>query len=140
MPDGRQHVLVREGPRNLQFVADGASMLGPVRLLTNALVDARILRQRLVALEALNAVVQEGRLPAGLYPADPRSRRLRHVLQALDGWRAGETYRQIGMALFGEERVRSDWSDARHHLFDRVRRAVHRGRSLMTGEYRRFLA
>ncbi|MBS0220961.1 MAG: DUF2285 domain-containing protein [Proteobacteria bacterium] len=139
MPDGRQHVLVREGPRNLQFVADGASMLEPVRLHTDALVDGRSVRQRLVALEALNAVAHEARLPADLYPADPRSRRLRHVLQALDGWRAGATYRQIGMALFGEERVAADWSDARHHLFDRVRRAVHRGRSLMTGGYRLFL-
>ncbi|MBI2742006.1 MAG: DUF2285 domain-containing protein [Rhodospirillales bacterium] len=139
MPAGRQHVLVRDGPRNLQFVADGASMLEPVRLHTDALVDARSLRQRLAALEALNAVVQEGRLLADLYAADPRSRRLRQVLQALDGWLAGATYRQIGIALFGEKRVTTDWSDPRHHLFNRVRRAVHRGRSLMTGGYRLFL-
>ncbi len=114
-------------------------MLEPVELRTDALVDSRFLRQRLVALEALNAVVHEGRLPGNLFPVDPRSQRLRQVLQALDGWLAGATYRQIGIALFGEERVTMDWSDARQNLFDRVRRAVYRGRALMTGGYRRLL-
>lgn len=139
MPNGSEHLVVREGSRSLQLAINGASLHNPVSLHTNVLVEGRYLHQRLSALQALNAVVSDQRFPVSLFPPDPRSRRLRHVLQALDGALAGATYRQIGVALFGEQRVEADWSDPRHHLLDRVRRAVRRGRSLMKVRYRSFL-
>lgn len=139
LPDDSQHLLACDRGRTLQLAVQGSSLLEPVNLRTDALVEARRLRARLAALERLNALVNTQRLPDHLFPIDPRSRRLRHVLQALDGFLAGATYREIAGALFGEARVLADWSDARRHLFDHVRRAVQRGRCLMNGGYRSLL-
>ncbi|WP_350090804.1 DUF2285 domain-containing protein [Thalassobaculum sp.] len=96
-------------------------------------------RHRLVAIEAFNAVLATGAIPASSFPAEPRGRRLRVVLQALDGWLAGATNREIAAALFGRRRVDADWRDPRDHLRDQVRRAIRRGRALMAGGYRRLL-
>jgi hypothetical protein len=136
LPDGSQHLLARDRGRSLQLAVQGSSLLEPVNLRTDAIFEGQHLRARLAALEGLNALVNSQRLPDQLFPIDPRSRRLRHVLQALDGFLAGATYREIAVALFGEARVLADWSDARRHLFDHVRRAVQRGRYLMNGGYR----
>jgi hypothetical protein len=125
--------------RSLQLAVQGLSLLEPVSLRTNAVFDSRPLRARLAALECLNALISTQRFPDHLFPVDPKSRRLRHVLQALDGSLAGATYRDIAVALLGEARVLADWSDAGRHLFDQVRRAVQRGRYLMNGGYRSFL-
>jgi hypothetical protein len=111
-----------------------------VTLLTDAVFDRRHLRPRLAALQSLNDVWALGRLPASRLPDDLRLRRLRTVLQALDGWLDGASYRDIAVALFGEARVEADWTDPRRHLRDRVRRAVRRGRALMGGGYRTFLS
>lgn len=139
LPDGFQHLLARDRGRSLQLAVQGSSLLEPVDLRTDALFERQHLRAQLAALESLNVLVSTQRLPEQLFPIDPRSRRLRHVLQALDGFLAGATYREIAVALFGEARVLADWSDARRHLFDQVRRAVQRGRYLMNGGYRRLL-
>jgi len=139
LSDGSQHLVAHDQGRSLQLAVDGSSLLEPVNLRTEALFEGRHLRARLQALEGLNALVNGQRLPDQLFPVDPRSRRLRHVLQALDGFLAGATYREIAVALFGEARVLADWSDARRHLFDHVRRAVQRGSYLMKGGYRSLL-
>ncbi len=65
--------------------------------------------------------------------------RLRHTLIALDESMAGKTYRQIAIAIFGEQRVAEDWTGASQFLKDRTRRLVARGRELMTGGYRDLL-
>lgn len=138
MPDGRQHLLFSEAGHALQLDIQGTSLSEPVRLLTDAVLPAAHLRARLVALEALATIMGRGRFPD--HPMmEPHGRRLRVVLQALDGWLAGAPYREIAVALFGEARVEADWRDPRDHLRDHVRRAVRRGRELMRGGYRKFL-
>ncbi|MPZ36421.1 MAG: DUF2285 domain-containing protein [Rhodospirillales bacterium] len=139
LPDRSQHLLARDRSHSLQLAVEGSTLLEPVNLRIDAIFEGRHLRARLAALEGLNALVNTQCLPDHLFPIDPRSRRLRHVLQALDGFLAGATYREIAVALFGEARVLADWSDARRHLFDQVRRAVRRGRYLMNGGYRTLL-
>ncbi|HZD52140.1 MAG TPA: DUF2285 domain-containing protein [Woeseiaceae bacterium] len=109
-------------------------------LLTDAVFDRRDLRPRLATLQCLADVYTLGRLPASRLSDELRLRRLRAILQALDGWLDGAPYRDIAVALFGEARVEADWTDPRRHLRDRVRRAVRRGRALMKGGYRTFLS
>ncbi|WP_244621978.1 DUF2285 domain-containing protein [Neomesorhizobium albiziae] len=138
--DGRQHVLSRHGDRNVQLVVSGASVLLPVRFHIDAIWPAGQLKQRLWALECLNRLTADGRLPKTLSPPEARGRRLRFVLQALDGSLAGASHREIAAALIGEPRVQADWKDPRDHLRDRIRRAIHRGHALMNGGYRDFLA
>src|SRR4029434_3636488 len=67
------------------------------------------------------------------------SRRLLTVLTALDGYLAGLAQREIAEKLFGPSRVRRDWRDPGGHLRDQVRRAIGRGRTLMSGGYLAFL-
>ncbi len=137
--DGRQQVLLTDGDRSLQLTVSGASLLEPVRLSTAALWPASMMKQRLNGLECLNSLRSTGRLPARLFPAEPRRARLRWVLRALDGSIAGAPHRNIAVALFGKPRVDRDWADPGDHLRDIVRRAVRRGRSLMNGGYRQLL-
>ena len=139
LSDGTQHLLARDRSRSLQLAVRGSSLLEPVSLRTDAIFEARHVRARLTALDDLNALIGKQSLPDHLFPIDPKARRLRHLLQALDGSLAGATYRDIAVALFGEARVLADWSDPRRHLFDQVRRAVRRGCYLMNGGYRSFL-
>lgn len=138
--DGNQHVLFGQGVRSLQLTVTGASVLTPVNLLTDAVGEPRRIDTRLTGLRALNAVCASGQIPAPRLPDEPRLKRLRTVLQALDGWLAGASYREIAVALFGAARVEADWRDPRDHFRDRVRRAVRRGRMLMNGGYRTFLS
>lgn len=134
-PDGTQHLMFQEAGRNLQLAVSGASVLSPVRLLTDVVVHERSRAARFAALESFNELLTYGKLPAQRSTVDTSGGRLRIVLQALDGWLAGARYRDIAVALFGEARVDADWSDPRDHLRDRVRRAIRRGRALMDGGY-----
>jgi len=110
-----------------------------VYLLTEALVEPRLRPARLAALQAFNDLSALGRIPPPRLPDADSRRRLRLVLQALDGWLAGAPQRDIAAALFGPARVEADWRDPRDHLRDRVRRAIRRGRGLMEGGYRTLL-
>ena len=132
-------MLFRDADRALQLAVTGPSLFRPIGLMTDALVDDGTVRSRLQALAWLNHVLASGRFPRPSPGDDPRCRRLRLVLRALDGWRAGAGHRDIAIALFGAARVEADWADPRDHLRDRVRRAIRRGRALMDGGYRAFL-
>ncbi|MEQ8395870.1 MAG: DUF2285 domain-containing protein [Thalassobaculum sp.] len=138
-PNGVQHLLFHDSERALQLAVHGSSVFVPVRLMVDIVAEPGHVRHRLVAIEAFNAVLATGAIPASSFPAEPRGRRLRVVLQALDGWLAGATNREIAAALFGRRRVDADWRDPRDHLRDQVRRAIRRGRALMAGGYRRLL-
>jgi hypothetical protein len=65
--------------------------------------------------------------------------RLRQALLALDGSLAGASYRQIANTVFGEKRVREEWSAGSRFLKERVRRLVAKGHALMNGGYRDLL-
>ncbi|WP_394890376.1 DUF2285 domain-containing protein [Mesorhizobium sp. AaZ16] len=138
-PAGLQHVLLRQDCRNLQIAVSAASVLRPVRLCVDAIVPLRRLKSHIAALQCLNEIHGSGRLAAASFPPEPRGRRLRNVLQALDGSLAGASHQEIAIALFGRRRVEQDWSHPGGHLRDQVRRAVRRGRYLMGGGYRQFL-
>lgn len=136
---GLQHISFQEAGRSLQLAVSGVDVMQRVCLLTGAVVESGSLRARLSALQCLNDLYSSGHLNPRHFPPEPRAQRLAFVLQALDGWLAGATYREIATALFDRNRVDLDWGDPRGHLRDRVRRAVRRGRILMEGGYRQFL-
>lgn len=124
----------------MQICVTGADISRPVALKVDALWPVNRIAQRLHALECLNFLSGTGQLPARLFPSDPRRARLTIVLQALDGFLAGASQREIAVVLFGAQRVQADWSDPGDHLRDRVRRAIRRGRALMNGGYFDFLS
>lgn len=67
-----------------------------------------------------------------------RRRRLKHMLQAVDGKASGASYREIAEVIFGACRVASDpWKTSA--LRDAAIRLVRDGRRMIDGDYRRLL-
>jgi hypothetical protein len=136
---GVQHVLLASEARRLQFAVTGVDFFSGARLLTDAVVLPTLQERRHLLLRQLSAVARTGELSVRLHAPDLRSARLRFVLQALDGWLANASQRDIAEAILGRNRVNVDWSDPSDHLRDRIRRAVRRGRGLMLKGYLGFL-
>ena len=95
-------------------------------------------------LDRLDAVDQLLRAMLGRRVSpDPRltrqqRRRLRHMLQAVDGREQGATYREIAAVLFGAERVASDpWKTSA--LRDATMALVRDGKATIAGGYRGLL-
>ena len=65
--------------------------------------------------------------------------KLKQALIALDGALAGATQREIGAAIFGEHRIKSDWDEGVHSYKSRTRRLIRKGRGLMENDYRDLL-
>lgn len=135
--DGTQHVLIENSGRTLQLVVVGADVTRPVHLTTAIPVGAQRLAPHLWMAKCLHELCSKGRLPRD--HAHPRRRRLRMVLQALDGRLAGASHRDISCALFGDKRTKADWTDPSDHLRDTTRRAVQRGWLLMEVGYKALL-
>ena len=136
MPDGMQHLLFNGTGHGIQLAVSGASLLEPVYLLADSLLGRREAKSRIEALHRYNDFIAGTPSPPS---TNEQTKRLRQVLQALDGSLAGASNRDIAIALFGPERVEADWTDPGENLRDRVRRAVKRGRDLMNGGYLKFL-
>ena len=136
--DYRRDVLLAQDGRSLQLAVFGETPLAEALLVTPVLPSLATDR-RLRAVRRLADLVKHGWMRPFLYPRERRANRLVHVVQALDGWQADASHRDIGIALFGEARVERDWTDPRDHLRDQVRRAIRHGRDLMADGYRRFL-
>ena len=138
--DQRHDVLFAQEGRFLQLAILGNTPLDEALLLTPALPSANYRDKRLLAVRRLTDLVEHQAIRPSLYPRERRAPRLMRVAQALDGWLAKASYRDIAVALFGPARVERDWRDPRDHLRDQVRRAVRYGRDLMEAGYRQFLA
>ena len=135
LEDGQQHVLLRDRGRDLQLIVSDGNILRPSILHVNAISPPENVKQRSWALECVNRIWANESLPERLFPPEPRGDRLRFVLRALDGALDLATHKEIASALLGEDRVRQDWGDPGNHLRDRIRRAIKRGRALMSGDY-----
>ncbi|MDE2135727.1 MAG: DUF2285 domain-containing protein [Alphaproteobacteria bacterium] len=137
--DQRQDVLFAQDGRFLQLAIFGDTPLEEALLLTPALPSSSYRARRFLAVRRLTDLVRYGWMRPSIYLREHRAPRLMRVAQALDGWLAEASYRDIGIALFGPARVERDWRDPGDHLRDQVRRAVRYGRDLMENGYREFL-
>ncbi|WP_334147095.1 DUF2285 domain-containing protein [Hyphomicrobium sp.] len=96
------------------------------------------LLDRLDAVGHLWRMIQGKRVPPDSRLTAQRRRRLRHMLQAVDGRAAGASYREIAEAIYGAPRVASDpWKTSA--LRDATIDLVKDGLSLIAGDYRRLL-
>jgi hypothetical protein len=135
---GRLHLLYRQSARQLQIEISGAAPMreAPLLLMLPAIMDRAVLARQVDALRAFDALRGSGALPVWYDRPASRGIRLALVRTALDFWLAGRPQREIAVALFGAARVERDWGDPGEHCRDQVRRAIARGRWLMTGGYR----
>lgn len=132
--DGREHVRLSRGRETIQLALSGASLIDTPYLLTELAIPDAIARPRLAAIAAFNRLAQD-RFNADQPPEARPSPRLALVLRALDASLAGAPQRRIAVSLFGERRVGKEWRDPGGCLRDRVRRAVKRGRHMMSSGY-----
>ncbi|MDQ0513549.1 DUF2285 domain-containing protein [Ancylobacter amanitiformis] len=96
------------------------------------------LPDRIEALVRLWAHMQRAAVPPDRRITLQQRRRLRHMLQAGDGHRAGATYREIATGLFGAARVAAaPWKTS--SLRDTVIALVEDARSMIEGDYRKLL-
>jgi len=124
---GREQIIIGEGVRSIRIeVREGSVLSGPVRLAYDlaGFVDLDIGLRVLGQLEALHRF---DRLLPTLFRGEPRAHRWAMALRAWDGRRNGASQREIAIALFGPDRVTTDWSTG-----DDMRKRI--VRLLRTGE------
>lgn len=135
--DGKtSHLLLNDGRHALRLDVDGEPLTaGPVRL-HYALNGFASLSAPLSTLRRLREMMKTGKI--GEPSAISSFRRARYVLllRAWDGHRSEASQREIGRALFGDERVDQDWDGCSDSLRSRVRRLVRDARAMARGGYR----
>lgn len=138
--DGHEHVVLSDGWRHIRLDIEDGSLVapGPVRLHYRlsglASVEAKIL-----PLRRFLDLCHRGRFGRTLFPADPRVERWLVVLRVADALAAGASQREIGTALFGEQRIASEWNGSTDSLRSRVRRLAREARAMAGGGYRRLM-
>ena len=71
-------------------------------------------------------------------PTRQQARRFRHMLQAIDGYKAGASYRQIAQVIFGAARIKAEhWKTSA--LRDATLHLVRDGKKMIAGGYRKLL-
>jgi hypothetical protein len=138
-PDDRQHVVFLQDGCGLQLAVHGESVLKPVRLMIDAAPGGRAAHNQMGLLKCFTDLGVTGRMKPQYGLKKIAARRLKMVLQALDGSIAGASHREIAVAIYGQNRVDADWNDPRENLKDHIRKTVRRGFLLMDGGYRSFL-
>ena len=133
-----QRLLLRERGRSIRFdVRSGTLAEGPVRL-RYALEGLSRLEPQLLTLRRLAALWRLGRMPAELFPSEPRAARWILALRTIDALADGASQREIAEVLFGRDAL-ADWRGDSDYLRMRVQRLVRSGRELAEHGYLRLL-
>jgi hypothetical protein len=135
----KQSLVLRHGARSLQLDIRGTPMTEIGALLVDTVLVSGDPTAQLRAFACLRDLRATGELLAGHFPPMRRAQRLAAVLQALDGYLAGASHREIAAAILGRDRVDRDWNDPNQQLRDYVRRAISSGIALMERGYQNFL-
>ena len=136
---GHEHAVLSDGWHHIRIdLAAGSLASGPV-VLRYRLEGALSARPKLLPLRRLIAFSLDRRFPRTLYPADPRVARWLTALRVQDALLEGASQREIGEALFGEDRVAGEWDGASDSLRSRARRLVREARQLARGGWRQLL-
>ncbi|WP_449470581.1 DNA -binding domain-containing protein [Sphingobium chungangianum] len=134
--DQREHVLLGSGAGAIRLDVAGGSLLeGPVSLMhdLSGVVD---LEPTLAALRRFLNFRRTGHLTV-VPPASQRLRRQVLALRVHDALVAGASIRDVGVMLFGLDRIREEW--AGEALKSQCRRLIAMARDMATGGYRELL-
>jgi hypothetical protein len=136
---GREHVTINNGQSCWRFdVMTGSILNGPVHL--DVVIDDLVMAdrklttvQRLIALHNNPASLMRRKRPI------KNNLRIVTALRVSDALNSGASYRQIGVSLFGETRVKHQWYGASESMRSQVRRLVVLARNLGDGGWQRLL-
>jgi hypothetical protein len=137
---GREYLALSDGWRRIRLdVVEGTLVDSPWVMFRYDLSGFRHLDQRLRTIRRLAALRRAGQLEQDLYPAPSGLPRRLEALRVADALRDGASYREIAVALFGEERVHSDWRTRSDFLLSRIRRRAAEARAMLAGGYKALL-
>jgi hypothetical protein len=138
--DGREHAVLSDGWRRIRIdVEEGSIAHEEAVLLHYRLVGLGSAETKILPLRRFLELCRRGRFARSLFPSDPRVDRWLTVLRVHDAIAAGASQREIGAALFGEERIALGWGERTDALRSRVRRLVRDGQKMARGGYRHLL-
>lgn len=135
VPDGTEHLQICEGYRRIRMdVAEGSLLAGPVHLAYDlhgvSGIDGQVLTlRRLLALCRAGFFVKSLHAPLSSGP------RLVRALRAHDATERGASIGDVGIALFGEARVRAEWNAPSEAMKSHCRRLIATARRMVTGGY-----
>lgn len=138
--EGREHAVLSDGWHRIRIdVEEGSITREEAVLLHYRLLGVASAETRILPLRRFLELCRHGRFARSLFPRDPRVERWLTVLRVHDALAAGASQREIGAALFGEDRILLDWTDSADSLRSRVRRLVRDARTMATGGYRQLM-
>jgi hypothetical protein len=134
---GREYIALSDGWRRLRLdVVEGSIGTANWVRFDYQLAGFRDLEVRLRTLRRLADLRREGRFADRCFPMPSGLSRRLEALRVADALRAGASYRDMAIALFGEARVKADWRTRSDYLLSRVRRRAMEARKMLAGGYR----
>lgn len=136
---GIEHVALSDGCRRIRIdVVSGTLLEGSV-LLKHELSGLAELSPKILALRRLIALTKTRRFGVSLFPIAPQTARIVTALQVFDGLSAGASQHDIAVALYGEERVATEWNGKSDSMRSRVRRLVRLAQRMAAGDWMQLL-
>jgi hypothetical protein len=135
-----EHVTLSTGVDRIGFeVRAGTLLAGPVAL---ELAMPRLCDHRAVfsSVQILNASMRTGRIVRHPFLLAASAPRWSASLQAWDARVMGASQREIGILLYGADRVRCDWYDGADSLRSQVRRLLDHADRMIFGGWRDLLS
>lgn len=134
---GREHAVLSDGWHHIRLDIEEGRLSGEVAVLLHYRIRGLTSAEaRLLPLRRFLDLCLHRRFARSLFPRDPRIDRWIDMLRVHDALGESASQREIGEALFGDERVRRDWSEGSDSLRSRVRRLVRDARAMARGGYR----
>ena len=136
-PANIEHLLIRTTTRSVILRLHGAHVIDSPVVLTfqvPGLAKARPLGALLTALpDLLSAAPRHAKQSI-------RQTLMRNALMALDGRRAGASYRDLAAIIYGTRVADEAWKNQNRSLKDRLHRALTFGIAMRDGGYRKLLS
>ncbi|MES2022844.1 MAG: DUF2285 domain-containing protein [Pseudomonadota bacterium] len=138
--EGREHVVLSDGWHHIRLDIEEGRLTGQEAVLLHyRLCGLASAENRVLPLRRLLDLCRHRRFARSLFPCDPRTDRWINMLRVHDAVRDGASQREIGAALFGDERVARDWGGESDSLRSRVRRLVREAHAMARGGYRHLM-
>lgn len=139
-PSGGEHAVLSDGWRRIRLDIEAGRFADAETVrLHYALHGTVSAERRILPLRRFLHLCRHRRFSRALFPPDPRMKRLLAVLRVQDALADGASQREIGAALYGDDRIRHGWSEGSDSLRSRVRRLVREARAMASGGYRLLL-
>jgi len=139
-PAGCEHAVLSDGWHHIRLDIEEGRLAGQDAVLLHyRLRGLASAETRLLPLRRFLDLCRHRRFARSLFPRDPRIDRGIEMLRVHDALEDGASQREIGMALFGDERIGHEWDGASDSLRSRVRRLVREARAMARGGYRQLM-